>query len=130
MKAPALIALLALFAAKNVHSREYVIYNIGLEVPMADNDSPKKNYYINMGSNQGLTTGNLVDVYRIVSRIDPYETKTRYNHKVKIGELKILHSEEESAIGMLNDLKAGKDAMYFEVDGIMIGDHVGVKIDG
>lgn len=83
-----------------------------------------------MGSNQGLAPGIVVDIFRIVSRIDPYETKTRYNHKVKIGELKILHAEEESAIGALQVLNAGKDAMYFEVDGIMIGDRVGVKIEG
>ncbi len=130
MKVPALVALLALFGAKKAIARDFQVYNISLEVPMADNAKSKKNFYINMGTNQGLEEGTIVDVFRIVSRIDPYDTKTRFNHKVKIGEIKILHSGEDTAIGALHELSAGKDDLYFEVDGIMIGDRVGVKIEG
>lgn len=130
MKTPALMLLCMLVFIGNVCSRDYVIYNIGLEIPMDDETKPLKNFYINMGSSQGLIEGTILDVYRIVSRVDPYKTKQRYTHKVKIGELKILHTEDETAIGSLNQLKDAKDGLYFEVNGIMIGDHVAVKIDG
>ncbi len=124
------IAIVLIWTITSSSAREYVVYNIGIEIPMSDEVIPKKNFYINMGSNQGLREGVVVDVFRVVSRIDPYKTKKRFNYKVKIGELEILHSEDDSAIASMSSLKnTDKDALYFEVDGIMIGDHVAVKID-
>ena len=110
-------------------SKNHVIFNIAQEVPLDDATRPIKNFYINMGQNQGVQEGVILDVFRVVSRIDPYEAKKHYNFKVKIGELKILHSEDDSAIGGPHSFTTSKDALYFEVDGIMIGDHVAVKID-
>ena len=122
------VLFIALLATSAI-SRNYVVYNIGREIPMSDDHKPKKNFYINIGSNQGVEDGTVVDVYRIISRIDPYKTKKRFNHKVKVAELQVIHTEQDSAIGALKTMDVGKDALYLEVDGIMIGDHIAVKID-
>lgn len=87
----------------------------------------KKNYYVNIGGQQGVKEGSILDVYRTISRVDPYSSKQRYNYKIKIGQLKVLHSEDSAAIGMLKQIKSGEDAPLYEIDNFMIGDIVSVN---
>lgn len=109
-------------------AREYIIYSIAQDIPMGEeNEVVQKNYYINMGENQGLEKGTVLDVFRVISRLDPYETKKRYNYKVKIGELEVLHTEDDSAITNLKAIQTDKSNVFYEIPGFMIGDHVGVK---
>ena len=111
-------------------AREYIIYSIAQDVPMGmENEIINKNFYVNMGAKQGLSEGSVLDVYRVISRLDTYETKKRYTHRVKIGELEVLHAEENSAITGLKNVNPNSERTFFEVPGLMIGDHVGVKVD-
>lgn len=93
-----------------------------------ENEVIKKNYYVNIGKQQGVDSGTHLDVFRIVSRLDPYENKKRFNFKVKIGELEVLHTEENSAIGVLKSINDDKKSPLFEIGQFMIGDQVGVKV--
>lgn len=122
------IIFLLLTASMSV-AREYIIYSIMQDIPMGYTDElVKKNYYINLGSQQGVREGTFINVFRNVSILDPYKSKNRYNYKVKIGELKVLHAEDQSAIANMHFLKTGKDDPYFEISSFMIGDKVDVKI--
>lgn len=122
------ILLLFLFMNKGF-SRDYIIYSVSQELPMGiDDEQLKKNYYVNMGANQGLERGTILDVFRIISRLDPYETKKRYNYKVKVGEIEILHSEEESSIASLKSINNNAKSPLFDIPALMIGDKVDVKV--
>lgn len=124
-----LIILLFIFTASMSFAKDYIIFSISQDLPMGDSENkPKKNFYINMGAQQGIKEGSLLDVYRIISRLDPYENKKRYNYKVKIGEVKVLHAEENSSIAMLHELRMDEDHPLFEIGNFMIGDHVNVKL--
>ena len=119
-----------LFTTSMSFARDYIIYSIAQDISMGvPNEKIKKNYYINMGLQQGLKTGTLVDVFRIISMNDPYEAKKRYDHKVKVGELKVLHSEQDTAITVFNNFEEGEEIPYFEIRNFMIGDRVNVKIN-
>lgn len=111
--------------------REYIIYSIVQDFPMGQaNEILKKNFYVNIGAKQGVKEGVVLDVYRNISRNDPYKNKQTYHHKVKIGELKILHTEDENAIASLEQVLAGNEtAPLFEIGKFMIGDKVSVKVD-
>lgn len=110
-------------------AKDYVIYSIAQDIPMGYKDEVlRKNFYVNMGSSQGVKQGSILDVYRIVSVLDPYESKKRFVHRVKIGEVKVMHAEDTSAIGTLNKLEEGADTPVFEVGKLMIGDVVAVKV--
>jgi len=124
-----LFIILGLFVTQ-VHPREYIIYSVAQDIPMGTPDEIiNKNYYVNMGTKQGLDQGTVLDVFRVVSRVDPYKTKKRYNYRVKIGELKVLHTEDDSSIAELSQINPESDKIYFEVPSFMIGDHVEVKVD-
>lgn len=122
-------AIVFIFTASMGFARDYIIYNIVQEVPMGhENENVKKNFYVNIGSKQGVEEGTVLDVYRTISRLDPYETKKRYNYKVKIGELEVLHTEHGSAIGQLMSIENKKKTPLFELSNLMIGDRVNVHL--
>ncbi len=123
--------LVFFFTASMGFARDYIIYSIAQDIPMGhENEVVQKNYYVNMGEKQGLESGTVLDVFRVISRLDPYETKKRYNYRVKIGELEVLHAEEGSAITNLKSVDEGQQrGIFFDVPGLMIGDHVSVKVD-
>lgn len=121
--------LCLMLSIKSTFAKDYIIYSVVQDLPMGEeNEIIKKNYYINMGNNQGLETGSVLDVFRVISRLDPYETKKRYNYKVKIGEVKVLHTEDESSIATLQKISQSASTPLFEIPALMIGDRVDVKV--
>jgi len=109
--------------------KDYIIFSIGQEIPMGiDNEINKKNYYVNIGAQQGISDGTVLDVFRTVSKHDPYENKSRYNFKVKIGRLKVLHVEDGSAITQKESLLLGENTALFEIEDFMIGDQVNISV--
>ncbi len=123
------LLLFSLLISQAVSARSYVIFSMAQDLPMGmDNEVVRKNYYINMGSGQGIKKDSIVDVFRIVSVQNPYDNKKRVNYKVKIGELKVLHSSDEAAIAMVNGYEK-EETPIFELNQFMIGDHVSINVD-
>jgi len=112
----------------NILARDHLIYSISQEIPMGyDQEAIKKNFYLNIGSNQGVNNGTKLDVFRIISRSNPYENLKRVNYKVKIGELKVVHTDDEAAIAIMTQINLSNDSPLLELEGFMIGDHISVN---
>jgi hypothetical protein len=126
---PIVFIMISSLTVSLAQAKDYVIYSVAQDIPMGNKDEViKKNFYIDMGQNQGVKKGSILDVYRVISVLDPYESKKRFNHRIKIGELKVLHSEDTSAIAALSKLEEGDETPVFEVGKMMIGDIVTVKV--
>ena len=124
---PILLILFLTVIPTKCFSRDYIIYSIGLKLPMGEkNETRQKNYYVNLGQTQGVSLNTTLDVYRVISRLDPYQANKRYNYKVKIGQLKVIHVESQAAIGILK--KRDKNDVLYELDDFIIGDHVDVHV--
>lgn len=93
-----------------------------------DNEVIRKNYYINMGKIQGIQKDSVLNVFRIISIQNPYDNKKRVNYKVKIGELKVLHTSDEASIATVNKYET-ENVPVFELNQFMIGDHVAINVD-
>lgn len=118
------------FINPNSFAKEYIIYNMAQDFPMGFKDEVlKKNYYINMGTEQGVKMGDNLNVFRTISIVDPYASKSRYNYNVKIGEVKVIHSEGLISIAEMVGITENKDMPYLEIRNFMIGDRIGVKVD-
>jgi hypothetical protein len=126
---PTIFILSLVFTASMAIAKDYVIYSIAQDFPMGNKDEVlKKNFYVDMGKNQGLKKGSLLEVYRVISILDPYESKKRFNHKIKVGELKILQAEDLSSIATLNQLEKEDETPVLDVSNLMIGDIVNAKV--
>lgn len=129
MKFTCKILILSFLFSIPAFARDHLIYSIDEEIPMGyENEKPKKNYYVNIGANQGVKSGTTLDVFRVISKSNPYDNLKRINYKVKIGELEVLHSDEGAAIGTLKQIKLGIKDPLFEINGFMIGDYVSVSV--
>jgi hypothetical protein len=125
LELPALFMIVLSLTASMAIAKDYVIYSISQDIPMGNkNEVIRKNFYLDMGKSQGVSKGSLLDVYRVVSILDPYENKKRFNHKIKVGELKVLHAEDGSAIGVLSKLESPEETPLLDISNIMIGDVV------
>ncbi|MGZ3789933.1 MAG: hypothetical protein ACXVLQ_15445 [Bacteriovorax sp.] len=126
---PVLFVVTLAFTASMAIAKDYVIYSISQDIPMGnEKEVLRKNFYVDMGKNQGVAKGSILDVYRVISVLDPYESKKRFNHKIKIGEVKVLHSEESSSIGILNKIESEEETPVFEIGKLMIGDIVSAHV--
>ena len=124
-----LFLLITLCISQPIWARSYVIFSMAQDLPMGiENEVIRKNYYINMGSGSGVKKDSIIDVFRIISVQNPYDSKKRVNYKVKIGELKVLHSSDEAAIATVNEYEKD-DTPIFELQQFMVGDHVSINVD-
>ena len=125
-----LILLSLLLFSQSLWARSYVIFSMAQDLPMGhDGEIIRKNYYVNMGSSQGVKKDSVLDVFRIVSIQNPYDNKKRVNYKVKIGELKVVHSSEDAYIAMVGEYEKEESTPIFELPQFMIGDHVSINVD-
>ena len=124
-----LTLLTTLLMCQSLWAKSFVIFSMAQDLPMGiENEVIRKNYYINMGTGQGIRKDSIVDVFRIISVQNPYDAKSRVNYKVKIGELKVIHSTDNAAIAMVNEYEK-ENTPIFEIPQFMIGDHVAVSVD-
>lgn len=122
------LLFLSLFS-QSLMARSYVIFSLAQDLSMGvENEVVRKNYYVNIGSGQGVKKDSVLDVFRIVSVQNPYDNKKRVNYKVKIGELKILHASDDASIAVVSDYEK-EDTPIFELSQFMVGDHVSINVD-
>lgn len=124
-----LVLITTMLLSQAVSAKSYVIFSMAQDLSMGfENEVVRKNYYINMGTGQGVKKDSVLDVFRIISVQNPYDNKKRVNYKVKIGELKVLHSADDAAIATVNEY-VKEDVPIFELNQFMIGDHVAINVD-
>jgi hypothetical protein len=98
------------------------------DLPMGlPNEVVRKNYYVNIGANQGVKEDSVLDVFRIISVLNPYDNKQRVNYKVKIGELKVINVTENASITHMGKLES--NTPIFDLSYFMIGDHVAINLN-
>ena len=124
------IFFLTYIFSKSLYANDYVIYSISQEISMGLKDEKlQKNFYINIGSNQGLRKGTKLNVYRKISKLDPINNENKYTHTIKMGILEVIHAEENSAIAFLSNTIKQDKHLVFDIAAPIIGDIVDVKVD-
>jgi hypothetical protein len=123
------LVLFTFLISQAVSARSFVIFSMAQDLPMGfENEVVRKNYYVNIGSGQGVKKDAILDVFRIISVQNPYDNKKRVNYKVKIGELKVLNASDDAAIASVNQYEK-EDTPIFELNQFMVGDHVSINVD-
>ena len=121
-----LFSLFLLGLSPHLKAKSYLVYSIAQDLPMGDNAVLKKNYYLNIGAQQGIKEGSELTVYRQLNQSNPYAIEKNVTYNVPIGELKVIHAEEENSIAVVQKAKF-EDSLYHEISTINIGDAVEVK---
>ncbi len=115
---------LVLFAP-SVQAYDHVVYSIYKNLDLGDpNDPPMKDYYVNMGTQQGLRKGAVLEVHRKVATYDLTSQKLYRDITFPIATLKVIHVESNAAIARLEKMTAAKDTPAMTPRAVMIGDFV------
>lgn len=113
----------------SVIARDYFIYSVEHDLPMGvEGEVLHKNYYINIGAKQGVRKGSILNVFRQVTENDPYESKRRYSYEIKVGELEIIHQDEDASIAITKQLSSKENYPILEIKRFMVGDEVKIKV--
>ena len=125
-----LIIIILSFTVSSIFAKDYLIYSIENELPMGIPDEQvRKNFYINMGNEQGLAKGSKLNVYRTISRKNPYDISERINYQIKLATIEVIHTESQAAIAKLDTLNNNSRSPTTDINHIMIGDKVKIDID-
>jgi hypothetical protein len=116
-------ALLA--ATEPANSAEYVVYSVYKGLDMGNpGEVPQKDFYVNMGSTQGLHPGSTLDVLRRVATYDLLNEKLYKDVTFPIARLKVLHVEAAAAICRLEKTLPPEKTPAVATHAVMVGDLV------
>lgn len=118
-----------LFTASMGMAKDFIIISIAQDFPMTNNQTElTKNFYLNVGSDQGIIEGTKLDVFRKRLLHDPYKTKKNYEYNIKVGQIQVVHSEENSAIAEMLQKNTKLNKVQLDVEDFMIGDKVEISL--
>jgi hypothetical protein len=127
----ALAASLALTALETPQSlaADYVVYSVYKPLDLggtAPEAAPKKDYYVNMGTAQGLHPGSSLEVIRRISTYDLLNQKLYQDVTFPIARLKVIHVESGAAICRLDKFLPADKTPEPGIRAVMVGDAVRV----
>lgn len=85
---------------------------------------PPKDIFINVGKNDGMKKGAMLDVYRRISSFDNMTQKHAGDHMIPVGRVKIIHVDDKSAIARADRFVSVEQEPALLPQAVMIGDIV------
>lgn len=123
----ALFALLGVFPA-TANSAEFFVYSVYRPLDLGNpGETPQRDYYVNMGSANGLREGATLDVMRKISTYDVLTEKLYRDLLFKVGTLKVIHVEGNAAVARLDKVLPADRVPASSQRGFMIGDVVRIS---
>ena len=105
---------------------DYKVFGIRTDFPMADGQTLFRDVYVNMGTNQGIKDGSVLDAYRVVTTVDELNQKTGRNFSFKIAKLKVIHAESDLAVARVTQFLPPESTPIGSFTNVMVGDEVEV----
>ena len=102
--------------------RVYSIYK-ALDLGIAG-ETPQKDYYVNMGTAQGLRVGSVLEVQRKTPTYDLSNQKLYKDVSFPIARLKVIHAESNASIARLEKMLPADKTPVISPNAVMVGDFV------
>ena len=110
---------------KEGSASESVVYSIYRELDLGNpGENPQKDFYVNMGTAQGVHTGSVLEVARRVPTYDLVNEKLFKDIIFPIARIKVIHAEENAAVARLEKLLPADSTPAISPRGVMVGDLV------
>ena len=106
-------------------SDDYVVYSVYKALDMGNpGEIPQKDYFVNMGSAQGIKPGTVLQVLRRMSTYDLLTEKLYKDVTFPIAKLKVIHVEGSAAIARLQEMLPKDKNPATTPNAVMVGDLV------
>ncbi|HLE00706.1 MAG TPA: hypothetical protein VJB59_10635 [Bdellovibrionota bacterium] len=108
-------------------SADFVVYSIYRGLDLGNpGEIPQKDYYVNMGSSQGIRDGMILSVHRRISTYDLLSEKLYRDVTFPIARLKVIHTEGTAAIARLDKMLPMEKTPSVNPFAVVVGDIVRV----
>ncbi len=114
-----LILILPIAAAADLN-----IFDVRKNLPMSDSDPVYRDFYLDGGSESGLSVGMVLTVYRRMPLYDSYQNRAAGDLQLKVAKVKIIHVQRGLAVARLQSEFTRDSAPLLEDPFIMVGDHI------
>ncbi len=101
---------------------DYSIFEVRKSLPMENNETAYKDYYINAGVESGMKKGMYLNVIRNSTVLDPAKNAMQGSLKIPIGKLQIIQVDKHISVGRLTTTTSNDERPSVEFEGFMIGD--------
>jgi hypothetical protein len=117
--------ILEMFMPARALGADYSVYEVYRAIDLGESDRPPpKEIFVNMGSNQGVKKGSVLDVYRKVVSFDILSEKVGGEHMIPVGRIKVIHTDEKTAIARVDRYVSLEQEVSLLPQTVMIGDLV------
>ena len=105
------------------HSAEFMVYSVYRALDMGNpGETPQKDYYVNMGTSQGLRPGSVLEVVRRASTYDLITEKLYKDISFPIAHLKVVHAENNAAVARLEKMLPADKIPALAPYAVVVGD--------
>jgi hypothetical protein len=103
---------------------ELTIFDVRKNLPMSDTDKVFRDFYINGGSEAGVSRGMIITVQRRMPLYDNYQNRSAGDLDLKVAKIKIIHAQKGLAVARLHSEFDRGTAPLLEDNFIMVGDRL------
>jgi hypothetical protein len=119
------ITLMALPISTPAEEPSYKVYSVYSGVFMGNpGETPRKDFFVNMGSKHGVKAGTQLQVLRKAPTYDLLSKKLYRDMTYPIGVLKVIYSEEDASIARLEKMLPDDQTPALSPRAVMVGDLV------
>lgn len=118
----AFFCLLFMGLATHAVSADVTVFDVRRTLRLSDHDTVYHDYYLNGGSEAGLSPGMAITVTRRMPLYDSYQNHSAGDLQLKVARLKIIHVQKGLAVGRLMSEFSRENAPLLEDPFIMVGD--------
>ena len=116
----------AFLMASIAHAGDPTIYNVYRPIDLGDGTPSFKDFYVNIGTAEGIKVGSTLEVLRKTATYDLTSQKLYKDVYLPVAKIKVIHVESNAAIARL-DRVAPSTTPSIENRAVMIGDYVRVS---
>lgn len=112
----------------NLMAADFIVYSVYKALDMGNpGEVVQKDYYVNMGSANGLKSGAVLEVHRRVATYDLLSQKLYKDVEFPIAKLKVIHVEPYASIARIDALSPAESTPAVETRAVMVGDAVAIS---
>lgn len=102
------------------------VFGIRTDFPMTDGQETFRDVYVNMGTDQGIKIGSILEASRVVTTVDEINQRTGRNISFPIAKLKVIHAEGDVAVARVLEMTKPELTPNGTFTNVMVGDQVDV----
>lgn len=119
--------LLAWGIGQRALSADFVVYSVDRAIDLGDGESPRKDYYVNLGADSGAAVGAILEVARRTPTYDLAASKLYKESTFIIAQLRVIHAEGGISIARLEKMLPSDKIPSIQPHTVMVGDLVRLK---